>query len=87
MTHEIERALRFFLRRRSRAERSRPAGLQPPGLPSSEAKGDKASFRATVDLRLSNLERQLDEVKGRINGLLFLLAGAVATQVVLKLLV
>jgi len=78
MTREIERALRFLVRRRSRAQRSRPAGPEPPG--------DRVSFRATVDLRLGNLERQMDELKGRINGLLFVLAGAVATQVVLKLL-
>jgi hypothetical protein len=54
--------------------------------PDGAAKGKNgASFRATVDLRLGNLERQLDELKGRVNSLLFLLAGAVATQVVLKL--
>jgi hypothetical protein len=47
---------------------------------------DDMSFRAAVDLRLQNLERQLDELKGRINGLLFLLAGAVATNVILRLL-
>ena len=73
MTREIERALRFFLQRRART--------QPAAQPSA----NKASFRATVDLRLGNVERQLDELKGRVNGLLFLLAGAVATQVVLKL--
>jgi hypothetical protein len=44
-----------------------------------------AAFRAVVDERLRSLERQLDEVKGRVNGLIFLLAGAVATQVVLRL--
>ena len=76
MTREIERALAFLVRRRNRAERSRP--------PASGSR-DRASFRATVDLRLSNLERQIDEVKGRVNGLLFLLAGTVATQVILKL--
>ena len=43
------------------------------------------AFRAVVDERLRSLERQLDEVKGRVNGLIFLLAGAVATQVVLRL--
>jgi hypothetical protein len=73
MAREIERAL-ALLARRGRARR--PAPEQP---------GERASFRATVDLRLSNLERQLDELKGRVNGLLFLLAGAVATQVVLRL--
>ncbi len=75
MPREIERALAFFVQRRAQ---QRARASEPPA-------GDKASFRASVDLRLSNLERQLDELKGRINGLLFLLAGAVATQVVLKL--
>jgi len=45
-----------------------------------------AAFRAVVDERLRSLERQLDEVKGRVNGLIFLLAGAVASQIVLRLL-
>ncbi len=45
-----------------------------------------AAFRAVVDERLRSLERQLDEVKGRVNGLLFLLAGTVAVQFVLQLL-
>jgi hypothetical protein len=78
MSHEIERAIDFFVRRR-RAQRDRPQiaveGLSP------------GAFRAVVDERLRSLERQLDELKGRINGLLFLLAGAVATQVVLRLFV
>jgi hypothetical protein len=43
------------------------------------------AFRAVVDERLRNLERQLDEVKGRVNGLIFLLAGAVASQIVLRI--
>jgi hypothetical protein len=55
--------------------------------PRTPPRKDGQSFRATVDLRLSNLERQLDELKGRINGLLFVLAGAVATQVILRLFV
>jgi len=44
------------------------------------------AFRATVNERLRGLERQLDEVKGRVNGLIFLLAGTVAAQLVLRLL-
>ncbi len=75
MPREIERALAFLVQRRAR-QRLRP--VEPTA-------GDKASVRASVARRLSNLERQLDELKGRINGLLFLLAGAVATQVILKL--
>ncbi len=76
MTREIERAIVFLRRRRARARAARPT---------FDPAQDRASFRATVDLRLANLERQLDEVKGRVNGLLFLLAGAVATQVILRL--
>ncbi|OGO50022.1 MAG: hypothetical protein A2148_02925 [Chloroflexi bacterium RBG_16_68_14] len=45
-----------------------------------------AAFRAVVDERLRSLERQLDEVKGRVNGLIFLLAGTVAAQLILRLL-
>ncbi len=45
-----------------------------------------AAFRAVVDERLRNLERQLDEVKGRVNGLFLLLAGAVAAQLFIRLL-
>ena len=43
------------------------------------------AFRAVVDERLRSLEHQLNEVKGRVNGLIFLLAGAVATQLILRL--
>ncbi len=45
-----------------------------------------AAFRAAVDERLRSLERQMDEVKGRINGLLFLVAGTVLTEIVRGLL-
>ena len=38
-----------------------------------------------MELRLGNVERELGEVKGRVNGLIFLVAGTVVTQVVLKL--
>jgi hypothetical protein len=73
VARELERAIAAF-------RRPRPAAV------SSLLEGDDASFRASVDLRLKNLERQLDELKGRINGLLFLIAGAVASNVVLRLL-
>jgi hypothetical protein len=76
MARELERAISAFRRRRPPAT----------GDLRSLVHGDDASFRAAVDVRLQNLERQLDELKGRINGLLFLLAGAVATNVVLRLL-
>ena len=44
-----------------------------------------AAFRTAVELRLGNVERELGEVKGRVNGLIFLVAGTVIAQVVLKL--
>ncbi|MGB2694980.1 MAG: hypothetical protein WBD55_07320 [Dehalococcoidia bacterium] len=43
------------------------------------------AFRAVVDERLRSLEHQLDEVKGRVNGLIFLLAGTVTAQLILRL--
>jgi len=45
-----------------------------------------AEFRAATEERLRSLEREVAEVKGRVNGLIFVVAGAVVTQVVLKLL-
>jgi hypothetical protein len=45
----------------------------------------EVAFRQVVDERLRFLERQLDEVKTRVNGLLFLLAGTVAAQLILRL--
>ena len=47
--------------------------------------GTAAAFRAAVDQRLLNLESQLAEVKTRLNGLLFFIAGTVLAQVLLKL--
>jgi hypothetical protein len=44
-----------------------------------------AAFHAVVEERLRSLEKQLDEVKGRVNGLIFLIVGVVITQVVLGL--
>ncbi len=61
--------------------RRRDRGIDTPELPALTP----AAFRAVVGERLRSLERQLDEVKGRVNGLLFLLAGSVAAQIVLGL--
>ncbi len=61
------------------------AEIEPNPERSRRSPQDEA-FRAVVDERLRSLERQLDEVKGRVNGLIFLLAGAVAAQLLLQLL-
>ena len=45
----------------------------------------QAAFRATVEARLGHLESQLAEIKTRINGLLFFIAGTVIAQVLLRL--
>jgi len=50
------------------------------------ARVSAAEFRAAAEQRLRTLEREVAEVKGRINGLIFVVAGAVVTQVVLRLL-
>jgi len=46
-----------------------------------------AAFRAAVELRLANLEREVGDLKGRLNGLIFVVLGAVITQVVLRVTV
>lgn len=74
MASRLERALRTIGKRR-RVESPQPVEGLSPG-----------AFRAVADERLRNVERQLEELKARVNGLLFLLAGAVATQVLMKLL-
>jgi len=73
-SRRLERAIRVFARRRVDA--------QPP---SSLVAMSAPAFRAVVAQRLEALERDMAEVRARVNGLLFVVAGAVATQVVLRL--
>lgn len=54
-------------------------GREPLELMSAPA------FRAVVADKLRSLERDVAEVRSRVNGLLFVVAGAVVTQVVLRL--
>ncbi len=71
MPTALERALARF--------RRRPSGG------SDTARVSAAEFRAATEQRLRSLEREVAEVKGRVNGLIFVVAGAVITQVVLRL--
>lgn len=48
--------------------------------------GEAAAFRARVDERLRNLEAEVAEVKSRVNGLLFFIAGTVTAQALLRML-
>lgn len=42
------------------------------------------AFRAAIEVRMHNLERDIGELKGRLNGLIFVVIGAVITQLLLK---
>ena len=70
----LERAIRTLAQRY--------AAAHPP---SSLAEVSAPAFRAIVAQRLEALERDVAEVRARVNGLLFVVAGAVATQVILRL--
>ncbi|MBI1886339.1 MAG: hypothetical protein HYS09_08545 [Chloroflexi bacterium] len=72
MASRLEQAVTRFRRRAEAEEEALPQRA--------------AAFRAAVQERLRGLEREVADLKGRINGLLFLAAGAVLAQVVLKLL-
>lgn len=53
---------------------------RPPEVDVSPA----STFDALLDQRLDHLERHVEELKTRINGLVFLVIGAVVAQVVLS---
>jgi len=74
MANKLEKALAQFRRRQRAAQKE-----------STEASSDDP-FRAVVEERLHHLEQQLDELKGRVNSLIFLVAGTALTQVIIKLI-
>jgi hypothetical protein len=69
----LERAIARFRRREE------PNGRSPSRL-------SAAAFRSSVELRLASLERELTDLKGRLNGLIFVVLGAVITQIVLRVM-
>jgi hypothetical protein len=72
MSRSLEQAIARFGRREQRGE---PATTGP--LPA-------AAFRAAIEQRMRNLEREFGDVKARLNGLIFVVIGAVITQLILK---
>lgn len=76
---ELERAVRRMVRRvraNSAARTRDAAAIETMSAP---------AFRSIVADRLRTLERDVAEVRTRVNGLLFVVAGAVVAQVVLRL--
>ncbi len=73
MTETLERAIARF--------RPRPA-------PASDVMGriSAAAFRAMALERLRTVERDVAELKTRVNGLIFVVLGAVVTQLVLRVM-
>jgi hypothetical protein len=71
----LERAIAGFARR---SRTSRPSRIDAVEAMTPEA------FRAVVAQRLQALERDVAEVRARINGLLFVVAGAVVAQLLLR---
>jgi hypothetical protein len=74
MASKLERALAQFRRRQRAAQKE---GIKP---------SSDDPFRAVVEERLRHLEQQLDELKGRVNGLIFLVVGTALTQVIIKVI-
>jgi hypothetical protein len=72
----LERAIRLLGDRLRRTQPPSPAleSLSPP------------AFRSVVAHRLQALEREVGELRARINGLVFVVVGAVVTQLVLRLI-
>jgi hypothetical protein len=75
MSRPLERALQRF--------RSHPADGVRAGVAASVS---GAAFRAAMQERLRNLERDVGDVKNRVNGLIFLVAGTVITQLLARVL-
>ena len=63
-------------------DRLRRAKLPSPALESLSPQ----AFRSVVAHRLRSLEREVGELRARINGLVFVVLGAVVTQIVLRLI-
>lgn len=71
MPDTIERAIARF--------RPRPATT-----PDEKGRVSAAAFRAMALERLRSVERDVAELKARVNGLIFVVLGAVVTQLILR---
>lgn len=89
MTKELEKALAKLRQAQhavaaqqghTEAESAETVQGSHPQAPAADA-----AFRVVIEERLRSLEQQIAEVKTRVNGLLFLLAGTVATEAVRRI--
>ena len=72
MSRSLEQAISRFGRK------------QAHGEPAETGHVSAAAFRAAIEQRMRSLEREFGDVKGRLNGLIFVVIGAVITQLILK---
>ncbi len=75
MSRSLERAFQRFRPQPADGVRSDVAG-----------RISMAASQAAMEARMRSVERELGEVKSRVNGLIFLVAGTVVTQVLMKVL-
>ncbi|MBI2935890.1 MAG: hypothetical protein HYY31_03650 [Chloroflexi bacterium] len=74
----LEQALRRLgqrLKGRQKVEKSTPVELTP-----------QTTFEALLDERIKNLRQTVDELRGRVNGLIFVVVAAVIVQVLMGFL-
>ena len=58
-------------------------GLRKPAAAGVDL-SPRSTLDALLDARLEDLEQEVEDLKGRVHGLMFLVAGAVIVQVVLS---
>ena len=63
------------------------SSLETPRAPLSRINLSPGSpFEALIEARQRELEREMEEVKGSVNGLIFLVVGTALVQVVMRLI-
>ena len=62
------------------------SGSRTVGSPARVDMSPGCAFGAVIEQRLKDMERNLADLKARLNGLIFLVVGAVLVEVVLRLM-
>ena len=61
------------------------SGSRTVGQPSRIDMSPGCAFGAVIEQRLQDMERNLADLKARLNGLIFLVVGAVLVEVIMRL--